>query len=140
MPGFFGEFVHNALRALQSDHSSPKSDNFPQKCALIPQNRSFNHISLTFSLTKIIYALLLAKFVKVPGLGGGVNPILAMPAFWVHMDPQPIPKGSLKKSIFFRGWVHKFGSIDPNKTNFYGFPYSLTMFHSHKSDNKDSNR
>ena len=47
---------------------------------------------------------------------------------------------ALKKSIFFRGWVHKFGSIDPNKTNFYGFPYSLTMFHSHKSDNKDSNR
>ena len=32
-----------------------------------------------------------------------------MPAFWVHMDPQPIPKGSLKKSIFFRGWVHKYG-------------------------------
>ena len=53
----------------------------PQKCALIPQNRSFNHISLTFSLTKMIYALLsknvtsriyallLAKFAKVPGLG-----------------------------------------------------------------------
>ena len=55
---FFGGFVHNALRALQSDHSSPKSDNFPPKCALIPQNRSFNHISLTFSLTKMIYALL----------------------------------------------------------------------------------
>ena len=31
-------------------------------------------------------------------------------------------------------------SYYPNKTNFYGFPYSLTMFHSHKSDNKDSNR
>ena len=58
----------------------------PQKCALIPQNRSFNHISLTFSLTKIIYtllsknvasgiyALLLAKFAKVPGLGGGGQP------------------------------------------------------------------
>ena len=30
----------------------------PQKCALIPQNRSFYHISLTFSLTKMIYALL----------------------------------------------------------------------------------
>ena len=28
---FFGGFVHNALRALQSDHSSPKSDNFPPK-------------------------------------------------------------------------------------------------------------
>ena len=54
-----------------------------QKCALIPQNRSFNHMFLTFSLTKIIYALLLknvssciyelllAKFAKMPGLGGG---------------------------------------------------------------------
>ena len=30
---FFGGFVHNALRALQSDHSSPKSDNFyPKVC------------------------------------------------------------------------------------------------------------
>ena len=28
---FFGGFVHNALRALQIDHSSPKSDNFPPK-------------------------------------------------------------------------------------------------------------
>ena len=55
----------------------------PPKCALLPQNRSFNHISLSFSLTKLIYpllsknvtsrifALLLAKFAKVPGLGGG---------------------------------------------------------------------
>ena len=51
--------------------------------AFIPQNRSCNQISLTFSLTKMIYALLsknvvsriyallLAKFAKVPGLGGG---------------------------------------------------------------------
>ena len=39
------------------------------------------------------YALLLAKFAKVPGMGGGrINSILAMPAFWVHMVPQPIPK------------------------------------------------
>ena len=30
----------------------------PKKCALIPQNRSFNHIPLTFSLKKMIYALL----------------------------------------------------------------------------------
>ena len=38
-----------------------------------------------------IYAFLLAKFAIVPGLGsgGGVNPILAMPGFWVHMDPNP---------------------------------------------------
>ena len=28
---FFGGFVHTALRALQSDHLSPKSDNFPPK-------------------------------------------------------------------------------------------------------------
>ena len=74
----FGGFVHNALRALQSAHLSPKSDNLPPKCALLPQNRSFNHIS-KFSLTKMIYALLsknvvsriyallLAKFAKVPG-------------------------------------------------------------------------
>ena len=37
----FGGFVHNALRALQSAHLSPKSDNLPPKCALLPQNRSF---------------------------------------------------------------------------------------------------
>ena len=72
-------------RTLQSAYLSPKSDNLPPrpKCALLPQNRSFNHISLSFSLTKLIYpllsknvtsrifALLLAKFAKVPGLGGG---------------------------------------------------------------------
>ena len=35
---FFGGFVHNALRALQSDHSSPKSDNFPPKvCPYSPE-------------------------------------------------------------------------------------------------------
>ena len=33
LPGF----VHNSLRALQSDHSSPKSDNFPQKCTHFPR-------------------------------------------------------------------------------------------------------
>ena len=46
-----------------------------------------------------IYAFLLAKFAIVPGLGsgGGVNPILAMPGFWVHMDPQPIPRGDLPR-------------------------------------------
>ena len=44
---FFGGFVHNALRALQSAHLSPKSDNLPPKCALLPQNRSFNHIYFT---------------------------------------------------------------------------------------------
>ena len=35
---FFGGFVHNALRVLQSDHSSPKSDNFPTKvCPYSPE-------------------------------------------------------------------------------------------------------
>ena len=33
--GSFGRFVHNALRALQSAHLSPKSDNLPPKCAII---------------------------------------------------------------------------------------------------------
>ena len=38
LPGFFGVFVHNALRALQRDHSSPRSDNFPPKvCPMDPQ-------------------------------------------------------------------------------------------------------
>ena len=59
---FFGGFVHNVLRALQSDRSSPKVTVSPKKCALIPQNRSFNHLFLTFSLTKIICALLLKNF------------------------------------------------------------------------------
>ena len=56
----------------------------PQKCALIPQNRSFNHISLTFSLTQmiyallsknvasLIYALLLTKFARMLRLGSVV--------------------------------------------------------------------
>ena len=35
LPGFFGGFVHNALRALQSAHLFPKSDNLPPKCAII---------------------------------------------------------------------------------------------------------
>ena len=29
---------------------------------------------------------------------------------------------SWPKSLFFRGWVHKFGSIDPNKTVFLELP------------------
>ena len=73
----------------------------PQKCALIPQNISFNHISLTFLLTKIIYALLsknVARYMRFygpysPGCRewGGVNLISAMPGFRVHMVPQPLP-------------------------------------------------
>ena len=37
LPEFFGGFVHNALWALQSDHLSPKSDNFPPKVCPFPQ-------------------------------------------------------------------------------------------------------
>ena len=94
LASFFEGF---ALRALQSDHLSPKSDN-------LPQNISFTNIYLTFSLSKMIYALLpknatsrtcallWGKFSRMPGLGGGgVDPILAMPGFWVHMVPQHIP-------------------------------------------------
>ena len=82
---FFGGFVHNALRALQSDQKVIIS---PQKCALIAQNRSFYHISLTFSLAKMnsallpknvvsrICALLLAKFANARILGA--NPPLTI--------------------------------------------------------------
>ena len=64
---------------------------FPQECALIPQNRSFNHIYLKFSLSKMIdtlksknatsriCALLWAKFARMPELGGGEG------------EPQPLP-------------------------------------------------
>ena len=49
MPGF----VHNALRALQSDPLSPKSDNFPPK--VCPYSPSLNHIYSKFSLSKITF-------------------------------------------------------------------------------------
>ena len=42
----FGGFVHNALRALQGIIHHQKVIISPQKCAIIPQNRSSNH---TFS-------------------------------------------------------------------------------------------
>ena len=54
LPGFLWRICPHALRALKGDHSSPKSDNFPTKVFLFPQNRSFNHIYLTFSLSKMI--------------------------------------------------------------------------------------
>ena len=54
LPGFFWRICPHALRALKGDHSSPKSDNFPTKVFLFPQNRSFNHIYSTFSLSKMI--------------------------------------------------------------------------------------
>ena len=34
---------------------------------------------------------------------GGVNPILPMLAFWVHMDPQPIPNKLQKLEDALRG-------------------------------------
>ena len=99
---FFGGFVHNALRALQSDHSSPKSDNLPPKVPLFPRIDHLttffnifthkNYLLLSKNVASCIYVLLLAKFSKVPGLGGGgVNPILAMPGSWDHMVLQPLP-------------------------------------------------
>ena len=57
-----------------NDHSSPKSDNFPSKVCPFPHNRSFNHISLTFSLTKMIYALF-SKFEVVVGVDDGSPPV-----------------------------------------------------------------
>ena len=52
----------------------------PQKCFLIPQNRSFKHIYSTFSLSKMIYERkmkpvafthFLAKFTRMLELCGG---------------------------------------------------------------------
>ena len=54
LPRFLWRICPHALRALKGDHSSPKSDNFPTKVFLFPRN----HINLTFSLSKMIYALL----------------------------------------------------------------------------------
>ena len=58
----------------------PKVIISPQKCALFPQNRS-----------------------GLEGGGGGVNPILAMPGFWEHLEPQPLPY----KEILFLGLFDK---------------------------------
>ena len=74
----------------------------PQKCALIPQNRPFNHIfthkNYLRTFVKKYCEWHLRAFVgkirqgaRIMGGGGGVNPILAMPGFWVHMDAQPTP-------------------------------------------------
>ena len=40
-----------------------------------------------------IYAILWAKSLRMPGLGGGggVNLIQAMPEFWEHLDRSPLP-------------------------------------------------
>ena len=78
----------------------------PQKCALIPQNRSFNHIYVTFSLkndksifaenvTSRIYALLLAKFAKMPGLGGGGQTIFSNDIILGTFGPETPPLAKL---------------------------------------------
>ena len=54
---FFRGFVHNALRALQSDHLPPISDNVPPKVRLYSPELIIYHIYLSFSLSKIVYAL-----------------------------------------------------------------------------------
>ena len=56
---FLKDFFPHALRALKGDHALPKSDNFPTK--VFPQNRSFNHIYLTFSLSKMILRTFVEK-------------------------------------------------------------------------------
>ena len=61
LPGFLWRICPHALRALKGDHSSPKSDNFPTKVFLFPQNRSFNHIYLTFPLSKMILRTFVEK-------------------------------------------------------------------------------
>ena len=96
----------------------------PQKCALIPQNRSFNHISLTFSLTKMIYALLsknvtsriyallLAKFAKVPGLGGQPNFGNARILGAYGPATRPLMKSFLRPSLgFLEGSLVKSGCV-----------------------------
>ena len=86
----------------------------PQKCALIPQNRSFNHLFLTFSLTKIIcalllknfasriYSLFLAKFSKMSGWGGGgSNQFWQCQDFgtiWI-LNPHALPKFDLHNHL-----------------------------------------
>ena len=64
----------------------------PQKCAPIPQNKSFSHIYLTSqkwftyvvlseNVASRIFSLWLVNYL-----------LLAMPAFWEHLVPQPLPK------------------------------------------------
>ena len=76
-------FVHMHWGPSKVIIHHPKVIIFPTKVFLFPRN----HINLTFSLSKMIYALLSkngasrnytllwAKFARMPGLGG-VNPIL----------------------------------------------------------------
>ena len=61
LPGFFWRICPHALRALTGDHLSPKGDISPTKVFLFPQNRSFNHIYLTFPLSKIILRTFVIK-------------------------------------------------------------------------------
>ena len=45
----------------------------------------------------------------------------------------------MSRISLFRGWVHKFGSIVPNKTIFYDFPNKGVhlMVEPHRHDGKD---
>ena len=91
----------------------------PQKCALIPQNRSFNHISLTFSLTFVekcrkshlrAFVGQIRQGARIRGWG--VNPILAMPGFWVHMDSQPTPNTFTAIEVQLDKYVLTFSPAD----------------------------
>ena len=51
--------------------------------------------------------------------GGGVNPILAIPGFWDHLVPNPLPKGlkyieTFKQvSIFAMRMIYDYDFINP---------------------------
>ena len=55
-----------------------------------------------------IYAILWAKSLRMPGLGGGggVNLIQAMPEFWEHLVLAPLPYSFMKinPQLYNAGW------------------------------------
>ena len=91
----------------------------PQKCALIPQNRSFNHMYVKFSLSKMIKAFL-PKMSQVAYMRCcwpnsprcqdqevGDKPIFPMPSFWEHLVQKPLPQQSLCICANFQLFVSK---------------------------------
>ena len=60
-----------------------------------------------------IYAILWAKSLRMPGLGGGggVNLIQAMPEFWEHLFLAPLPYSSSSISNFSNSAVCKPATI-----------------------------
>ena len=53
-----------------------------------------NNALLAKNVARRIYAILWAKSLRMPGLGGGgggANLIQAMPEFWEHLDLPPLP-------------------------------------------------